>query len=95
MRHVQFAPILANVPSCVFAFDLGKKGSSGLAKYQESYSVGRLRRWSRQIQRWEKSLAAIYIYFDNDQAGHAARNALTLKLMVNGENNGIANAKFA
>ena len=67
----------------------------GLAKYQESYSVGRLRRWSQQIQKWEKYLAAIYIYFDNDQAGHAARNALTLKLMVNGENNGKANAKFA
>jgi uncharacterized protein YecE (DUF72 family) len=27
-------------------------------------------------------LKAIYIYFDNDQAGHAAANAMTLKEMV-------------
>lgn len=54
----------------------------GLGKYQESYSTSRLRRWSRQVEEWAKHLAAIYIYFDNDQAGYAARNALTLKRMV-------------
>jgi uncharacterized protein YecE (DUF72 family) len=27
-------------------------------------------------------LEAIYIYFDNDQAGYAAHNALTLKQLV-------------
>ena len=29
-----------------------------------------------------KRLRAIYFYFDNDQAGYAAQNALTLKRMV-------------
>jgi uncharacterized protein YecE (DUF72 family) len=29
-------------------------------------------------------LKAIYIYFDNDQAGYAAQNALELKQMVFG-----------
>jgi len=57
----------------------------GLAKYQETYSNRRLRRWSKQIEDWAKDLAAIYIYFDNDQAGNAARNALTLKKMVIGK----------
>jgi uncharacterized protein YecE (DUF72 family) len=56
----------------------------GPEKYQETYSNGRLRRWSKQVEDWAKRLAAIYIYFDNDQAGYAARNALTLKKMVIG-----------
>lgn len=58
----------------------------GLGKYQESYSVERLRRWSKQIEEWAKSLTAIYIYFDNDQAGYAAQNALVLKRMWSGKN---------
>ena len=57
----------------------------GLGKYQEAYSTGRLRRWSKQVKEWAKDLASIYIYFDNDQAGYAARNALKLKRMVNGK----------
>jgi len=47
----------------------------GPGKYQESYSTDRLRRWSKQVEEWAKNLAAIYIYFDNDQAGYAAQNA--------------------
>ena len=53
-------------------------------KYQGSYSDARLRTWARQIEIWSKELKAIYVYFDNDQAGYAARNALTLKSMVFG-----------
>jgi uncharacterized protein YecE (DUF72 family) len=51
-------------------------------KYQGSYDEDRLRRWSHQIKNWAKTLKAVYVYFDNDQAGFAARNALTLKQMV-------------
>jgi len=57
----------------------------GFRKYQESYSGSRLRRWGRQVEAWAKHLAAIYIYFDNDQAAYAARNALTLQQIVNGK----------
>jgi uncharacterized protein YecE (DUF72 family) len=57
----------------------------GPGKYQESYSASRLRRWARQVEVWAKHLAAIYIYFDNDQAAYAARNALTLKQMMDGK----------
>lgn len=53
-------------------------------KYQGSYSEDRLRQWSRQINEWSKTLAAVYIYFDNDQAGFAAQNAMTLKRMLMG-----------
>jgi uncharacterized protein YecE (DUF72 family) len=54
-------------------------------KYQGSYSGEALRAWARRIEAWAKKLKAIYIYFDNDQAGYAAKNALTLKAMVLGK----------
>jgi uncharacterized protein YecE (DUF72 family) len=54
----------------------------GPAKYQNSYDEQRLRKWSRQIRDWGRELKSVYIYFDNDQAGFAAHNALTLKHMV-------------
>ena len=54
----------------------------GPVKYQNSYNDQRLRKWNRQIRDWAKDLKSVYIYFDNDQAGFAARNALTLKQLV-------------
>jgi uncharacterized protein YecE (DUF72 family) len=56
-----------------------------LGKYQGSYSTSSLRRWGQQVEEWAKHLAAVYIYFDNDQAGYAARNALTLKQIMSGK----------
>jgi uncharacterized protein YecE (DUF72 family) len=53
-------------------------------KYQGSYNEDRLRSWARQIEVWARTQKAIYVYFDNDQAGYAAQNALTLKNMVLG-----------
>jgi uncharacterized protein YecE (DUF72 family) len=43
-----------------------------------------LREWTKRIQDWAKELKAVYVYFDNDQAGYAAQNALELKQMVFG-----------
>jgi uncharacterized protein YecE (DUF72 family) len=54
----------------------------GEGKYQGSYSDAILQKWSGQIRDWARSLAAIYVYFDNDQAGYAAKNAMTLKEML-------------
>jgi uncharacterized protein YecE (DUF72 family) len=51
-------------------------------KYQGSYSGEKLRRWARQIDSWSADLKAIYLYFDNDQAGYAVANAMTLKDML-------------
>jgi uncharacterized protein YecE (DUF72 family) len=50
--------------------------------YQGSYSTERLKAWMRQIRRWQNTLKAIYVYFDNDQSGFAAHNALELKRLV-------------
>jgi uncharacterized protein YecE (DUF72 family) len=54
-------------------------------KYQGSYSKAQLRGWAQRIEQWAARLKAIYIYFDNDQAGYAAQNALELKNMVFGQ----------
>ncbi len=51
-------------------------------KYQGSYSDEALRIWAERIQNWEQSLKAVYVYFDNDQAGYAAENAIRLKRIV-------------
>jgi uncharacterized protein YecE (DUF72 family) len=53
-------------------------------KYQGSYSPKQLASWARQIEAWAGEMKAIYIYFDNDQAGYAATNALSLKNIVLG-----------
>lgn len=52
------------------------------ATYQGSYSAATLRGWAARIGRWQKELKAVYVYFDNDQAGYAAENALSLKRML-------------
>ncbi len=50
--------------------------------YQGSYSDEALRGWAARIAQWRRQLRGIYIYFDNDQAGYAAQNALTLKRLT-------------
>ena len=56
----------------------------GAGKYQGSYDGTRLSKWRRQIEKWSHELKAVYLYFDNDQSGFAAQNALTLQKMVFG-----------
>jgi uncharacterized protein YecE (DUF72 family) len=48
-------------------------------KYQGSYSEGALAEWAQKITEWNKGLAAVYVYFDNDDSGYAPRDALLLK----------------
>jgi len=51
-------------------------------KYQGSYSDKVLRAWADHVLDWSRRLKSVYVYFDNDQAGYAAANALTLKKLV-------------
>jgi uncharacterized protein YecE (DUF72 family) len=51
-------------------------------KYQGSYSDEVLGTWAKRIVEWSTKLKGIYVYFDNDQAGYAAENALRLKQLV-------------
>lgn len=52
------------------------------AAYQGAYSAATLRRWAVQILEWRKTLRAVYVYFDNDQAAYAVKNAVTLQRLV-------------
>lgn len=52
------------------------------AKYQGDYSEQELREWARHIRRWRRQAKDVYIYFDNDQAAYAAKNALELQALL-------------
>ena len=54
----------------------------GANKYQGDYGEPALRTWAQRINAWSRELRHIFVYFDNDQAGYAPKNALELKLMV-------------
>jgi uncharacterized protein YecE (DUF72 family) len=61
----------------------------GPKAYQGSYSDAALDEWARRIDGWRGSLKAVYVYFDNDEAGYAVRDALRLKALVGGAPRGI------
>jgi len=54
------------------------------SKYQGDYSEKSLRTWAKMIEVWRTELKHAFVYFDNDQAGFAAKNALQLKRLVDG-----------
>jgi uncharacterized protein YecE (DUF72 family) len=53
-------------------------------RYRGTYSHDVLRGWSRRMRTWQRKLKAIYFYFDNDEAGYAASDALRLKSLMTG-----------
>ncbi len=50
--------------------------------YQGSYSEKALREWAGKIKQWNQQQKTIFCYFDNDQAGFAAKNAFRLKQIL-------------
>lgn len=56
----------------------------GERAYQGSYSKAQLRRWAQLIEHWTSTLRDVFFYFDNDQFGFAAQNALQLRHMIFG-----------
>ena len=52
--------------------------------YQGDYSAGQLRAWAKRIEVWRTELKHTFVYFDNDQAAFAAKNALELRRMALG-----------
>jgi uncharacterized protein YecE (DUF72 family) len=53
-------------------------------KYQGSYSDEALKKWAQRIKTWLRKLTAVYVYFDNDDSGYAAADALRLKKLIGG-----------
>lgn len=54
----------------------------GANKYQGDYSKKILENWAKRIEVWTKELKHTFVYFDNDQMGFAAKNALELKQII-------------
>ena len=52
-------------------------GSGGT--YYGSYSKKKLGQWARKIREWQNLAGGVFVYFNNDQGGHAIRNAQSLK----------------
>lgn len=50
--------------------------------YRGSYSSKTLRNWVKDFNRFAKKGKEIFCYFNNDEAGHAILNALTMKQML-------------
>jgi len=53
--------------------------------YQGTYDRRTLAGWAGALAAWQRQGKTVYCYFDNDQAGYAAQNALQLKEMVGGD----------
>lgn len=52
-------------------------------KYSGCYTRAHLRRWLGYCHAWlKKGAKEVFIYFDNDQAGFAALNALEMQVMI-------------
>lgn len=51
-------------------------------KYQGSYDQESLKNWAKLADKWLSKGIDVYLYFDNDQAGNAAFNALEIKELI-------------
>jgi uncharacterized protein YecE (DUF72 family) len=51
-------------------------------KYQGSYNKRALQTWAGRCREWLKNKKDVYIYFDNDQAGYAVKNAQQLQALM-------------
>ncbi|WP_414040568.1 DUF72 domain-containing protein [Acidithiobacillus sp. M4-SHS-6] len=65
----------------------------GAVAYAGCYGSDALRIWAARIRGWQ-DLSAVHVYFNNDQAAYATRNALELKsiLALSAEEGGCAGA---
>jgi uncharacterized protein YecE (DUF72 family) len=84
-RHVSFCihdmtklatPVLATGPIAYLRFH-----GSG-ARYGGSYSDEMLRDWAARIRALSHDVQSVWCYFNNDIGGHAPRNALALREML-------------
>ncbi len=55
-------------------------GATG--RYDGGYTTARLRGWADWLDEQRQDGIDVYAYFNNDMGGHAPRNALTLRAML-------------
>jgi uncharacterized protein YecE (DUF72 family) len=52
------------------------------AMYTGSYSAEALQAWADRVAAWDREGRDVWVYFNNDPHGHAVRNALTLRELI-------------
>ena len=57
-------------------------GNGANGHYNGSYSDTRLSSWASWLLAQQDAGADVYVYFNNDVGGHAPRNALTLRRLM-------------
>lgn len=57
--------------------------------YKGQYDRRTLKRWKRQFLSWAASGRQVYCYFDNDEEGYAARDAINLRAMLETDCRGV------
>ena len=55
------------------------------AAYRGRYRKPALQKWATAISTWAAQGKSVYCYFDNDEAGHAANDALGLRQLLEGD----------
>jgi len=50
--------------------------------YASAYSQASLETWDRRIERWLAEGRQVHVYFDNTDAGHAPRDAIRLRALL-------------
>lgn len=90
MREARVAVCLSDAPD----FPMWREVTTDLVyvrlhghtrKYASCYSTTNLRTWADDTRRWLDEGRDVHVYFDNDAEGHAVRNALTLRALLDGE----------
>ena len=61
-----------------------RRHRAGQHLYGGCYSDAALRADAKKIKSWLKEGKNVFIYFNNDEAGYAAKNAITLSKLVQG-----------
>jgi uncharacterized protein YecE (DUF72 family) len=54
----------------------------GSERYLYNYSKQELQAWVEKVRKMAKKAASVYVFFNNCHAGHAARNAMLMKRML-------------
>jgi uncharacterized protein YecE (DUF72 family) len=54
----------------------------GRQLYRSRYSTAELRTWAQLVRQWARTGDDVYVFFDNDAAGHAPVDAMRLRRLV-------------
>jgi uncharacterized protein YecE (DUF72 family) len=54
-------------------------------RYGGDYSAAALRRWADRLRGWRDEGRDVWLFFDNDQAGYAVKNAIALRRRIEPE----------